>query len=126
MRLRLLLLASLTAVAALLPAVASAKTEIGPPREIATTVGEAKSLRLMSNAAKDLHWVWLRKPNSAIAKPYPPEMLPENDEAVNGLSGRTAITVRGVKPGTTSAKLGYFTRDGKTLLKTVVVRVIVT
>ena len=107
-------------------AMAAAKPEVGLPRTIEAQVGETKGLRLMSNDRKHLHWFWLRKPKAAIALALPTEMLPENDEAVNGLSGRTGVYVTGRSTGTTSALLGYFTADKQRLLKTVFVRITVT
>jgi hypothetical protein len=104
-------------------AMATGKPEIGLPRTIDAQVGETKGLRLMSNDRKHLHWFWLRKPKAAIALALPTEMLPENDEAVNGLSGRTGVYVTGRSTGTTSALLGYFTADKQRLLKTVVLHI---
>ena len=52
-------------------------------------------------------------------------MLPENDAAVNGLSGRPSIYVTGRSAGTTSGLLGYYKADKVTLMKTVVVRITV-
>ena len=107
-------------------AVAAAKPEVGLPRTIVTSIGETKGLRLMSNDRKQWHWFWLRKPKASIALALPPQMLPENDEAVNGLAGRTSIYVTGRSAGTTSGLLGYFTADKQRLLKTVLIRVTVT
>jgi len=106
-------------------AMAAAKPEVGLPRTIVTTVGETKGLRLMSNDRKQWHWFWLRKPKASIALALPPQMLPENDEAVNGLAGRTSIYVTGRSAGTTSGLLGYFTADKQRLLKTVFIRITV-
>jgi hypothetical protein len=79
----------------------------------------------MSNDLKRWHWAWIRKPKASIALALPPQMLPENDEAVNGLSGRTSIYVTGRSAGTTSGLLGYYKADKVTLMKTVVVRITV-
>ena len=106
-------------------AMAAAKPEVGLPRTIEADVGETKGLRLMSNDLKRWHWVWIRKPKASIALALPPQMLPENDEAVNGLSGRTSIYVTGRSAGTTSGLLGYYKADKVTLMKTVVVRITV-
>jgi len=120
----LLALLTLAALGAA-PAIADAKPTVGMPRTIVTTVGETKGLRLISNDLKHLHWFWLRKPKASIALALPTEMLPENDEAVNGLSGRTGVYVTGRSAGTTSAMLGYFTADKQRLLKTVLIRITV-
>ncbi|MGI9117247.1 MAG: hypothetical protein ACR2JV_06395 [Gaiellales bacterium] len=120
----LVLLCLVVAVGVAAPA-ALAAPERGLPRTIETTVGEEGILRLMSNARKAEHWVWLRKPDARIVKINPPEQLPENDEAVNGLAGRTAISVRGRRVGTTTALIGYVTRHQKTLLRTVALTIVV-
>jgi hypothetical protein len=104
-------------------AMAAAKPEVGLPRTIEADVGETKGLRLMSNDRKGWHWVWLRKPRAAIAIALPLQKLPENDEAVNGLAGRTSVYITGRGRGQTSALLGYYSANGKTLFKTVVLRV---
>ena len=113
------------ALAAALPTAAMARPEVGMPREIVTGVGEQDGIRLMSNAAKRWHWTWLRRPDATIVRADPPQMLPENDEAVNGLSGRTSVTVTGRKPGTTSGVVGYWNADESRLLKTVRIRIVV-
>lgn len=104
-------------------AMAAAKPEIGLPRTIEAAVGETKGLRLMSNDLKRWHWVWLRKPRAAIATALPLQKLPENDEAVNGLAGRTSVYITGRGRGQTSALLGYYSANGQTLFKTVVLRI---
>lgn len=76
----------------------------------------------MSNDLKRWHWVWLRKPRAAIATASPLQKLPENDEAVNGLSGRTSVYITGRARGQTSALLGYYSANQRTLFKTVVLR----
>jgi hypothetical protein len=105
--------------------VATAKPQVGMPREIATSVGEQKGIRLLANDRKNWHWVWLRRPSSKIVIVHPPERMPENDEAVNGLSGRTGVFVTGRTPGSTSGLLGYFSADESRLLKTVTLRITV-
>jgi hypothetical protein len=104
---------------------AHGKPAIGAPRSIDTSVGEQKGIRLLSNDARSWHWVWLRRPKSTIAQALPLERLPENDEAVNGLSGRTGVYVTGRSPGTTTALLGYMNADESKLFKTVVLHVTV-
>ena len=106
-------------------ALAAAKPEIGLPRTIEANVGETKGLRLMSNDLKRWHWVWLRKPRAAIAIALPLQKLPENDEAVNGLAGRTSVYITGRGRGKSSALLGYYSANGRTLLKTVVLHITV-
>ena len=106
-------------------ALAAAKPEVGLPRTLEADVGETKGLRLMSNDLKRWHWVWLRKPRAAIAIALPLQKLPENDEAVNGLAGRTSVYITGRGRGKTSALLGYYSANGRTLLKTVVLRITV-
>jgi hypothetical protein len=105
--------------------VATDKPQVGMPREIATSVGEQKGIRLLANDRKNWHWVWLRRPSSKIVIVHPPERMPENDEAVNGLSGRTGVFVTGRTPGSTSGLLGYFSADESRLLKTVTLRITV-
>jgi hypothetical protein len=105
--------------------VATAKPQVGMPREIATSVGEQKGIRLLANDRKNWHWVWLRRPSSKIVIVHPPERMPENDEAVNGLSGRTGVFVTGRTPGSTPGLLGYFSADESRLLKTVTLRITV-
>ena len=95
------------------------------PREITVDVGERDGIRLLSNDRKGWHWYWLRRPDARIAKPDPPQMLPENDEAVNGLSGRTSVTVLGVRPGVTSGTVGYWNANRTRLFKTVRIRIVV-
>lgn len=122
---RLALAFALLAALGAMPAAAMARPEVGMPREIVTGVGEQDGIRLMSNAAKRWHWTWLRRPDAAIVRSDPPQMLPENDEAVNGLSGRTSVTVTGRRPGTTSGVVGYWNADESRLLKTVRIRIVV-
>jgi hypothetical protein len=105
--------------------VATAKPQVGMPREIATSVGEQKGIRLLANDRKNWHWVWLRRPSSKIVIVHPPERMPENDEAVNGLSGRTGVFVTGRTPGSTSGVLGYYSADESRLFKTVTLRITV-
>lgn len=104
---------------------ASAKPETGAPRELETSIGEQKGIRLLTNDRRNWHWVWLRRPSSKIVVVHAPQRLPENDEAVNGLSGRTGVYVTGRAPGSTSGLLGYYTADESRLLKTVVLRITV-
>ena len=125
MALRLALVAALLGGIVVLPTTAAARPEVGMPREIVTGVGEEDGIRLMSNAAKRWHWTWLRRPDATIVRADPPQMLPENDEAVNGLSGRTSVTVTGRRPGTTSGVVGYWNADESRLLKTVRIRIVV-
>ena len=106
-------------------ALAATKPEVGLPRTIEAEVGETKGLRLMSNDLKRWHWVWLRKPRAAIAIALPLQKLPENDEAVNGLAGRTSVYITGRGRGKTSALLGYYSANGRTLFKTVVLHITV-
>jgi len=126
MRLRITILGLLAAlaIAASAPA-AFAKPAVGTPRTIEAKVGQEGILRLMSNALKGEHWIWLKKPKAPIAFANPPEQLPENDEAVNGLAGRTAVSVRGRRPGRTTGLIGYYTRHQRTLIKTVALTIIV-
>ncbi len=98
-------------------AMAAAKPEVGLPRTIEADVGETKGLRLMSNDRKGWHWVWLRKPRAAIAIALPLQKLPENDEAVNGLAGRTSVYITGRGRGQTSALLGYYSANGRHCLR---------
>lgn len=112
-------------LAATLAAPAAAKPEVGMPREIAVDVGENGGIRLLSDDRRGWHWYWLRRPDARIARPDPPQMLPENDEAVNGLSGRTSVTVTGVRAGVTSGVVGYWNRDRTRLMKTVRIRIVV-
>ena len=123
MHLRIIIIAML--VIGIGASVAAAKPQVGAPREITTAIGEQKGIRLLSNDVKNWHWVWLRKPSAAIARAWPLERLPENDEAVNGLSGRTGVYVTGRAPGTTSALLGYTSADESKLFKTVVLHITV-
>jgi hypothetical protein len=104
---------------------AAAKPAVGTPRAIETAVGEQKGIRLLSNDAKGWHWTWLRKPSARIVVAHPTQRMPENDEAVNGLSGRTGVFVTGRVPGTTSALLGYVSADGSKVFKTVTLRIVV-
>ena len=104
---------------------ATAKPQVGTPREIATSVGEQKGIRLLANDRKNWHWVWLRRPSSKIVIAHPTQRMPENDEAVNGLSGRTGVFVTGRAPGTTSGVLGYYSADESRLIKTVTLRITV-
>jgi hypothetical protein len=112
---------------ALVAAVPTAHAEpvAATPREITVTVGERDGIRLLSNDRRRWHWYWLRKPDARIAKADPPQMLPENDEAVNGLSGRTSVTVLGVRPGVTSGTVGYWNANRTRLFKTVRIRIVV-
>ncbi len=119
------LVVTVLAAAAALAPTTQARPEVGMPREIVTGVGEQDGIRLMSNAAKRWHWTWLRRPSARIVRADPPQMLPENDEAVNGLSGRTSVTVTGRRPGTTSGVVGYWNADESRLLKTVRIRIVV-
>ena len=112
------LLVPLLILLALAPA-ALARPVVGMPREINVSVGEDDGLRLKSDDRRGWHWFWLKKPDASIARPDPPQMLPENDEAVNGLSGRTSVTVTGIRPGVTHGTVGYFNRDHTRLMKTV-------
>jgi hypothetical protein len=126
MRKRTALLSVLAMVAVGIAATSAlAKPAVGAPRTIATHVGEQKGIRLLSNDARNWHWVWLRKPNAKISLALPLERLPENDEAVNGLSGRTGVYVTGRAPGTTTALLGYTSADESKLFKTVVLHITV-
>ena len=102
---------------------ATAKPQVGTPREIATSVGEQKGIRLLANDRKNWHWVWLRRPSSKIVIAHPTQRMPENDEAVNGLSGRTGVFVTGRAPGSTSGVLGYYSADESRLIKTVTLRI---
>ena len=104
---------------------ATAKPQVGTPREIATSVGEQKGIRLLANDRKNWHWVWLRRPSSKIVIAHPTQRMPENDEAVNGLSGRTGVFVTGRAPGSTSGVLGYYSADESRLIKTVTLRITV-
>ena len=104
---------------------ATAKPQVGMPREIATSVGEQKGIRLLANDRKNWHWVWLRRPSSKIVIAHPTQRMPENDEAVNGLSGRTGVFVTGRAPGSTSGVLGYYSGDESRLIKTVTLRITV-
>lgn len=104
---------------------AAAKPAVGAPRAITTEVGEQKGIRLLSNDAKGWHWVWLRKPSARVVIAHPTQRLPENDEAVNGLSGRTGVYVTGRVSGRTSALLGYVSADGSKVFKTVALRIVV-
>ncbi len=106
-------------------AMAAARPAVGAPRAITTSVGEQKGIRLLSNDRRGWHWVWLRKPSATIVVAHPLERLPENDEAVNGLAGRTGVFVTGRAPGTTAALLGYTSADESKLFKTVVLRITV-
>ena len=112
------LLVPLLILLALAPA-ALARPEVDTPREIAVDVGENGGLRLKSDDRRGGHWFWLKKPDASIARPDPPQMLPENDEAVNGVSGRTSVTVTGVKRGVTSGTVGYWNATHTRLMKTV-------
>ena len=112
------LLAPLLILLVLAPA-ALARPEVGTPRTITVDVGENSGLRLKSDDRRGWHWFWLKKPDASIARPDPPQMLPENDEAVNGLSGRTSVTVTGVKRGVTRGTVGYYNADRTRLLQTV-------
>jgi hypothetical protein len=123
MLLRIVLIALLaTGIGA---ATATAKPAVGVPREITTNVGEQKGVRLLTNDRRNWHWVWLRRPSSKIVVAHAPERLPENEEAVNGLSGRTGVFVTGRSAGTTSGVLGYYSADESKLFKTVTLRIIV-
>ena len=102
---------------------ATAKPQVGMPREIATSVGEQKGIRLLANDRRNWHWVWLRRPSSKIVIAHPTQRMPENDEAVNGLSGRTGVFVTGRAPGSTSGVLGYYSADESRLIKTVTLRI---
>ena len=102
-----------------------AKPTVGAPRTLDTEVGEQKGIRLLSDDARGRHWVWLRQPSRRIVVAHVPQRLPENEEAVNGLPGRTGVYVTGRRVGTTTGLLGYVSRDGSRLLKTVLLRIVV-
>ena len=123
MPLRIVLIAML--VLGIGASVATAKPQVGMPREIETSIGEQKGIRLLANDRKGWHWVWLRRPSSKIVIAHPTQRMPENDEAVNGLSGRTGAFVTGRAPGSTSGLLGYVSADASKLFKTVVLRITV-
>ncbi|MEI6689674.1 MAG: hypothetical protein WCN97_10005 [Thermoleophilia bacterium] len=106
-------------------ATATAKPAVGVPREIVTKVGEQKGIRLLTNDRRNWHWVWVRRPSSKIVVAHAPERLPENEEAVNGLAGRTGIFVTGRSPGSTSGVVGYYSADESKLFKTVTLRITV-
>ncbi|MGI9187764.1 MAG: hypothetical protein ACR2J9_09690 [Gaiellales bacterium] len=119
------LVLTLVGVLAIGTSAANAKPEVGAPREIVTSIGEQKGIRLLTNDRRNWHWLWLRRPSSKVVVAHPPERLPENDEAVNGTSGRTGVFVTGRAPGTTSAVLGYYSADESRLLKTVALQIVV-
>ena len=123
MHLRIIIIAML--LLGVSASIATAKPAVGAPREIATSVGEQKGIRLLTNDRRNWHWVWLRRPNATIVVAHAPERLPENEEAVNGLSGRTGVFVTGRSPGTTSGVLGYYSADESKLFKTVTLRITV-
>jgi hypothetical protein len=126
MRIRLLLIGLIASLALMAgSAVASAKPEVGAPRELQTSIGEQKGIRLLTNDRLNRHWLWIKRPSSKIVVVHPPERLPENDEAVNGLSGRTGVFVTGRAAGSTSALLGYYSADESKLFKTVTLRITV-
>jgi hypothetical protein len=102
-----------------------AKPTVGAPRTLDTAVGEQKGIRLLSDDARGRHWIWLRQPSRRIVVAHVPQRLPENEEAVNGLPGRTGVYVTGRRVGTTTGLLGYVSRDGSRLLKTVLLRIVV-